>query len=1039
MVVLRGRNVETPLDQKRSENASYLVKETIEEDFEEASSQGDSSSSVHESQSEDSENNEAQENETSDVNGYSPPSSKKRKIGNISESNSSNDIVTLENFENRSSNLFVKLQRGIDGVNALLRTLFEEISLGKETDILKDLYSLIYRTAFFPNASNWPEALQKKLSEFLANWDMSDASLEKMLMTFDENILSARLCLTLKDKASKRFRSRYEAFWKNLAKIAPRSLIHNQSFFNCLVDQLSLFTSSNFRNLRFVAALSCFSLSNGFISSEESAKSEHSLFKTHEAKSSSKQRTSVSSSEKATNLTSIAEYLDKIFNKVFVLRYRDVAPEIRALSISYLGEWILNLPRSFLDDRFLKYVGWMLNDKASEVRMSSVHVVANLLRIQENWPRMQLFLRRFRSRICEMTQDKDIQVAQHAVQVMELMMQVGSLTDEEKNILFKIVATETRKPVQEAAQSITNQIVKDLTSHDVSNIDSATRNESSETLIRLARLFSDEKLRNTFLSNCIESLCKEISVLQDWEAYFTILRSEQNDFYSYEEKSIVTKILLELAQNLSSKMASVSSSFHNKSKRIRRQQTNETSKFQQLCRSILNNIISCLTYNQADPVLLTFVVPLIRQVDEDTYRLYCIPESIRDIATKLKELIERHSSSFLLLSECLLSLRHLTQFSDYSFKKEAEEVFSQLSNEIVSSLRDLASAFDTYSHQRHESTRKISTIAISSTLLKALAFITYGSEIQEGGLEIVLEMCQNAETLISFLESESCVLSFLRLAHFCSIQSWHRSGKESCSINESDCYHFEKNMAQLFKLQDCVCQDMLFIDQSCNKLLLYINVISCLQLFFFVKSRTSKDNSSNDRLWGSVLTSLSEKCSIFFIENVRDFTGSNASKPLVQKTIFEGSEDIGMFHFFRCYAQVSEFEDFPSPFRCLSFSLLAITDPNIQSIGKRWLKRANHEDIARGLLEYLRHFPSEVKQLKTISSELSHRFIRIDQLQELASFISFFLSLSLNIDENYKVAVDSVKNATDHILIPLAPADSTRRQIFVCSSFRYYS
>ncbi|GJQ08320.1 hypothetical protein GpartN1_g111.t1 [Galdieria partita] len=1020
MVVLRGRNVEAARDPDRSESASHLVQETVEENFEEDSSQSDDGSGFHESQSADSANSEAQDDETLVVSDYSSPSFKKRKIENVSEANNTNDIVPFGGFESSFSPLFSKLHHGIDSVNILLRTLFEEVSAGKETSVLKDLYLLIIRTAFFPNASNWTESLQKELSEFLANWDMCDASLEKILTTFDESILSVRLCLTLKDKSSKRFRSRYEAFWKGLSKIAPRSLIDNQGFFNRLIDQLALFTTSNFRNLRYVATLSCFSLNNGFISSEESARSEHSLFEIHEAIPRSKQHTRASSSNKAANLTGIAEYLDKIFNKVFVLRYRDVAPEIRALSISYLGEWILNLPRSFLDDRFLKYIGWMLNDKASEVRMSSVHVIGNLLRIQENWPRMQLFLRRFRSRIFEMTQDKDAQVARNAVQVIELIMQVGGLVEEEKNKLFKVVATETRKPVQEAAQSITNQIVKDLTNREVGNV-SATlgshRNESSEILIRLARLFSDDKMRSTFLSNCIESLCKEISVLEDWDAYFSILRPEQNDIYSQEEKLTITKILLELSQTLSSKAAFVSSSSHTKSKRMGRRRTDEASTFQQLCRSILSNVISSLTYNQADPELLTFVVPLIRQVDENTYRLYCIPDSIRDIATKLKELFDRHTSSFLLLSECLLSLRHLAHFSDHSFRKEAEQVLSQLSNEIVSSLHDLALAFEAYSDHCRESTRKLSTAAISSTLLKSLAFIAYGSEMQEDGVNHVLGMCRNAETLVTFLESESCVLSFLRLAHFCTIQRWHLRGEGNYSMTENDNQQFEQNAFQLLKLQDSVCQNMLFIDQSNSKLLLYINIISCLQLYFYVRSHSKNENSSDGATLRSVLTSLAEKCSIFFIESLRDFRGSNISKPPIQNFF---CEDVGLIHFFRCYTHVSEIKDFPSPVRCLSFSLLAFADPNIQNIGRRWLKVANCEDIARGLLEYLRHFFTEVKQLKVIVNELSSRFIRIDQLQELVSFISCFLNISFNIDDNYKVAADSLKNATDHILIPLA-------------------
>lgn len=1008
------------------ENVSELVEETIEEGSEGSLSEKDDSYGEHETAFEEPNNGDSQEDESVDVQGRSPSARKKRKVVSNTETENKCHIVSTGRFESSSSILFAKLHLGLDSVNVLLRTLFEEISVGKETHILRNLFSLILRVSFFPNASDWPESVQEQLDEFLSNWDFSDNSLENMLISLPEDMLHPKLCLNLKDKASKRFRSRYEAFWKNLAKIAPRSIIDNQSFFNPLVDQLALFTSSSFRNLRYVASLSCFSLGNGFISSEESARSEHSLFEIHETQSKSNQRNMTDSSNKNSNLTGIAEYLDKIFNKVFVLRYRDVAPEIRALAISYLGEWILNLPRSFLDDRFLKYIGWMLNDKASEVRTSSLLVIGNLLKIQENWPRMQLFLRRFRSRICEMMQDKDVQVARNAVQVIEIILQIGSLTEDEKKLVFKISATENRKPVRDAAQTITNQIIKDLTNVEVSRIDSAVvgsrRNESSETLVRLARMISNDKLRNKFVSNCLESLCKEVAVLQDWETYFAILLPEQNDMYSQEERSTVGKILLELAQSLSSKASFVSSSFHVKSKRIGKQQSKETSAFQQLCRCILNNIYSCLTYNQADPMILNFVVPLIRQVDDETYRLYCIPVSIKEIATKLKELIDRHVSCFPLLSECLLSLNHLSQISDHSFRKEAEEVLAQLHDEIHSSLHELATMVTAHSNQEYGTSSKFSATSISASLLKALAYAAYGSELKENAVDDVFDMCENVDSLVTLFDSEECILTFVKLAHFCIIQRWQGQENDSNLPVHTGSRRFEQDILRVLKLLDHICQAMLFVDQPCSKLLLYINVISCLQLLFFVKD--SRQDSIDMKILEPLATRLAEKCSVFFIESLREYIKSSVSKSTTEHVTFQGNEHLGMCHFFRCYAQVSACEDFP--FRCLAFSLVAVSEPNIQSAGKRWLKRANFDEIARGLLEYLRHFLTDMKELKTICNELQHRFMRIDQHRELISFISCFVTSSFNIDEKFHIASESIKRASEHILIPLCRKLSPR-------------
>lgn len=52
-----------------------------------------------------------------------------------------------------------------------------------------------------------------------------------------------------------------------------------------------------------------------------------------------------------------------IFKGVFVHRYRDRVPEIRAICMEEMGMWIRENPVRFLNDEHLKYVGWMLHDK----------------------------------------------------------------------------------------------------------------------------------------------------------------------------------------------------------------------------------------------------------------------------------------------------------------------------------------------------------------------------------------------------------------------------------------------------------------------------------------------------------------------------------------------------------------------------------------------------------------------------------------------------------------------------------------------------
>lgn len=65
------------------------------------------------------------------------------------------------------------------------------------------------------------------------------------------------------------------------------------------------------------------------------------------------------------NLNELQGVLAAVFSSVFVHRYRDTRPEIRALCIAELGVWLRQYSIHYLNDQYLKYIGWTLNDKVT--------------------------------------------------------------------------------------------------------------------------------------------------------------------------------------------------------------------------------------------------------------------------------------------------------------------------------------------------------------------------------------------------------------------------------------------------------------------------------------------------------------------------------------------------------------------------------------------------------------------------------------------------------------------------------------------------
>lgn len=98
--------------------------------------------------------------------------------------------------------------------------------------------------------------------------------------------------------------------------------------------------------------------------------------------------------------------------------FRDAIAEIRAICIEEIGVWMKLYSDAFLNDSYLKYVGWTLHDRVStqttswsfpyspfkwnpsvqqgEVRLKCLKALQNLYTNRELFPKLELFTNRFK-------------------------------------------------------------------------------------------------------------------------------------------------------------------------------------------------------------------------------------------------------------------------------------------------------------------------------------------------------------------------------------------------------------------------------------------------------------------------------------------------------------------------------------------------------------------------------------------------------------------------------------------------------------------
>ncbi|KAH9854575.1 hypothetical protein C2E23DRAFT_817055 [Lenzites betulinus] len=141
----------------------------------------------------------------------------------------------------------------------------------------------------------------------------------------------------------------------------------------------------------------------------------------------------------------LAEFLKEFVDGVFVHRYRDLDPNIRAECVRAMGLWFKKYPGHFLDGAYLRYVGWVLSDAHTQVRLEAVRALA-LAYEQTTYisaAALQHFTEPFKPRLVEMAVgDIELGVRVAVVQVLQTIDGHGLLEDEQRQQLCLLVFDE---------------------------------------------------------------------------------------------------------------------------------------------------------------------------------------------------------------------------------------------------------------------------------------------------------------------------------------------------------------------------------------------------------------------------------------------------------------------------------------------------------------------------------------------------------------------------------------------------------------------
>ncbi|XP_059691196.1 cohesin subunit SA-3 [Gavia stellata] len=245
----------------------------------------------------------------------------------------------------------------------------------------------------------------------------------------------------------------------------------------------------------------------------------------------------------------IENMMNAIFKGVFVHRYRDVVPEIRAICMEELGTWMRSYAASFLTDGYLKYIGWNLHDKQREVRLQCVKALQGLYCHRDTAAHMELFTSRFKTRMVSMVLDKEPDVAVEVVKLLTLMLEnmEEALTEEDCQSVYPVVYVSSRALASAAGLFLYRRLLdpqrevgREL-SHDGDN----------RTFFRLLLAFFIESELHEHAAYLVDSLWDCAGPrLRDWETISALLLEESptEGLADRQEKALVEILAASVVQ-----------------------------------------------------------------------------------------------------------------------------------------------------------------------------------------------------------------------------------------------------------------------------------------------------------------------------------------------------------------------------------------------------------------------------------------------------------------------------------------------------------
>lgn len=343
-----------------------------------------------------------------------PPTRRRGRAGATPRRAASHENLHLGTDEDEND-LYNAVVQGKSSLQQLVDDWIEDYKVNRDG-------TLIRLMQFFISAAGCRGKITSEMQSTMEH----AAIIRKMTEEFDEE--TGEYPLVMSGQQWKKFRTNFCEFIQTLVKQCQYSIIYDQYLMDNIISLLTGLSDSQVRAFRHTASLAAMKLMTALVdvaltvsinldNTQRQYESERQKGTTKRA-SDRLEALMSKRQELEENMEEIKNVLTYMFKSVFVHRYRDTLPEIRGICMSEIGIWMKKFHQNFLDDSYLKYIGWTLHDKIGEVRLKCLQALQPLYATEELKGKLELFTSKFKDRIVAMTLDKEYDVAVQAVKLI---------------------------------------------------------------------------------------------------------------------------------------------------------------------------------------------------------------------------------------------------------------------------------------------------------------------------------------------------------------------------------------------------------------------------------------------------------------------------------------------------------------------------------------------------------------------------------------------------------------------------------------------